>query len=158
MPDVLIRKNFVRYFTLTSELFFSWFENVKKKYFRLSPRNWSYRWRSTFLHAAKLHPSFPKFKGKQKIFPDQRMEKLKMRNLSSSMNGLEKLKVLNWLMSQYRKRLWQSSSSKDITSFRNEPFLEIDSIAVAKISRNFLIFSKHLLCKSMHLWAVFAIR
>ena len=39
------------------------------------------------------------------------------------------------------------------TSFRNDSFLEMDSIAVAKICWKLLIFSKHLYCKSMHLWA-----
>ena len=37
----LFRKNIVRYSTLTSELVFSWFGNINKKYFRLCSRNWS---------------------------------------------------------------------------------------------------------------------
>ena len=37
------------------------------------------------------------------------------------------------------------------TTFRNNPFLEIDFIAVAKICWNLLIFSEYLFCKSMHL-------
>ena len=41
VPGVLIRRNIVRYFAQTSELIFSWFGNIKKKYFRLCPRNWS---------------------------------------------------------------------------------------------------------------------
>ena len=70
------------------------------------------------------------------------------------MNGLEIFKALNWLMSQYRKNncgrvLFQNT----FTSFRNDPFLEIDSIAVAKMCWNFLMFSKHLFCKNMYLWA-----
>ena len=32
VPGVLIRKNTVKYFTLTSELIFSWFGSIKKKY------------------------------------------------------------------------------------------------------------------------------
>ena len=41
VPGVLIQKNTVRYFALTSELVCSWFKNVKKKYSWLCPRNWS---------------------------------------------------------------------------------------------------------------------
>ena len=107
-PGVLIRKNIVRYFAQTSELIFSWFGIIKKKYFRLCPRNWSQRdvfdqssgnycwcifqtylttsWTNLTLHfltwcnyAAQLHPSLGKVKGKGKISPDQWMEKLKMR-------------------------------------------------------------------------------
>ena len=56
------------------------------------------------------------------------MEKLKMRNLSWSMNGLEIFKVLNW-----KKNCGRVLFQKTFTSFRNDPFLEIDSITVAKI-------------------------
>ena len=55
-------------------------------------------------------------------------------NLSWSMNGLEIFKVLNWLISQYRKTIvGEFFFQNTLTSFRNDPFLEIDSIAVAKI-------------------------
>ena len=54
------------------------------------------------------------------------------------------------------KQLWQSSFFQNtFTSFRNDIFLKIDSIAVAKICWNLLIFSTHYLCKRMHLWAHF---
>ena len=115
-------------------MIFSRSGNLKKKYFQLCPRNWSWRdvfdrssgnyfscvfriylaisWTNLTLyfltwcnHATQVHPSFGKVKGKGKISPDQWMEKLKMRNLSWSMNGLEIFKVLNWLMSQYRKTI-----------------------------------------------------
>ena len=87
-----------------------------------------------FNYAAQLHPSLGKVKGKGKISPDQWMEKLKMRNLSWSMNGLEIFKVLNWLILQYRKTIvGEFFFQNTLTSFRNDPFLEIDSIAVAKI-------------------------
>ena len=74
----------------------------------------------------------------------------------SYFHGLEIFKVLNWLMSQCRKNncgrvLFQST----FISFRNDPFLEIDFTAVAKICWNLPIFSKHLFCKSMHLRAHF---
>ena len=70
---------------------------------------WSF-WRKPFNNflnkSSLLHfltfPSFGKVKGKGNISPDQWMEKLKMRNLSWSINGLE---VLNWLMSEYRKTI-----------------------------------------------------
>ena len=65
-----------------------------------------------FNYAAQLHPSLGKVKGKGKISPDQWMEKLKMRNLSWSMNGLEIFKVLNWLLSQYRKTIVAEFFSK----------------------------------------------
>ena len=107
-------------------------------------------------YAAQLHPSLRKVKGKGKISPDQLMEKLKMRVLSWSMNGLEAFKVLNWLMSQCKKTIvTELFFPKHIHHFRNDPFLEIDSIAVAKICWNLLIFSKHCFCKSMRLWAHF---
>ena len=52
--------------------------------------------------------------------------------------------------------MWQSFFFQNtFTSFRSDPFLEIDSIAVAKICWNLLIFSKHRFCKSMRLWPHF---
>ena len=128
MSGVLIRENTVRYFTLTSELIFPRFGNIKKKYIRPCPRNWSYRdvfdhlwifqtylttsWTNLTLHfvtwcnyAAQLHHSLRicinlqiiKSLIKGKISPDQWMEKL--------FPWTEIFKVLNWLMSQYRKTI-----------------------------------------------------
>ena len=66
------------------------------------------------------------------------------------MNALEIFKVLNWLMSQYRKTIVaEFFFKKKFTSLRNDPFVEIDSIVVAKICWNLMIFSKHFLCKSI---------
>ena len=39
VPGVLLRKYTVKYFTLTSELIFSWFANVKKNIFGSAPEN-----------------------------------------------------------------------------------------------------------------------
>ena len=63
------------------------------------------RWMICTKYAAQLRTSLGKVKGKGPISPDQWMEKLRMRNLSWSMNRLEIFKVLNWLMSQYRKTI-----------------------------------------------------
>ena len=75
-------------------------------------------------------------------------------NLSWSVNGLEIFKVLNRLMSQYRKKIGVFFQNT-FTSFRNDPFLQIDFFEAAKICWNLLIFSKHLFCKNMHPWAHF---
>ena len=55
----------------------------------------------------------------------------------------------------YKKNCGRVLFQNTFTSFRNDLFLEIDSIAVAKIYWNLLIFSKRLFWKNMQLWAHF---
>ena len=155
MPGVVIWKNTVRYFTVTSELFFSWFESIKKKYFRLCPRNWSYRWRSTFLHDVRCCTTAPfvsKSQGKTKnvsCSKNGKVENEKSLLINEWTGKIESFELINVALS--KNNCGRVLFQKTFTSFRNDTFPEIDSIAVAKICRNLLIFLKHLFCKSMHL-------
>ena len=124
MPGVLIWENTVRYFALNSGLIFPWFGNIKN--LRHCLTNWSYRdvfdhssgnyyycifqvylttsWTNLTLHfltwcnyAAQLHPSLGKVKGKGKFLLNSKWK--------NYFHGLDIFKVLNWLMSQYRKTI-----------------------------------------------------
>ena len=64
-------------------------------------------------------------------------------------DGLDILKVLSWLMSQYGKTIVEEFFFK-----AHSPLLEM--ILFWKwTSSQLLIFSEHLFCKNMHLWAHF---
>ena len=150
-----LKKNTVRYFALTSELVFSWFESIKKKYFRLCPRNWSYRWRSTFLHDVRCCTTAPfvsKSQGKTKNVSwskNGKVENEKSLLINEWTGKIESFELINVALS--KNNCGRVLFQKTFTSFRNDTFPEIDSIAVAKICRNLLIFLKHLFRKSMHL-------
>ena len=93
-----------------------------------------------FNYAAQLHPTLGKSKEKSLLINEwtENFQSFELINVAIQKNNCGRV-------------LFQST----FTSFRNDPFLEIDSIAVAKICWNLLIFSKHFFCKSMHLWAHF---
>ena len=108
-------------------------------------------WSSTFLHdvtAAQLHHSLGKVKGKRKFLLNSKWKNYFHRLYIS--NCFELINVAT-KKNNCGRVLFQST----FTTFRNDHFLEIDFIAVAKTCWNLLIFSAYLFWKSMHLWAHF---